>query len=89
MDDIKALLRKRKVGPKTDGKPGSAWAHSEAHALADEVSKKFNEPKKFGMFLGVILRVGAKRARTIFAEVDQGSARSKGRLFVWLCKKKE
>ena len=89
MDDMKALLAKKKAAPKPAGNPGSEWAHSEAHALADEVSKAFGEPKKFAMFLGVILRIGVKRARTIFSEVRQRDARNKRRLFVWLCKNKE
>ena len=60
--------------------------HSEIHALADEISSYFGERKKFGMYLGVIKRIGAGRARAIFSEVKDGAARDPHKLFIWKCR---
>jgi len=57
--------------------------HSEIHALADEISSYFGERKKFGMYLGVIKRIGVTRARAIFSEVRDGNARDPHKLFIW------
>ena len=62
--------------------------HSEAHVLADEMSAYFNERKKFGMYLGVIKRLGIPKARSIFAELKAESANigNPRKLFMWLAK---
>ena len=62
--------------------------HSEAHVLADEMSAYFNERKKFGMYLGVIKRLGLAKARGIFAEIksEASSVQSPRKLFMWLTK---
>lgn len=60
--------------------------HSPAHLLAAEITQKWNEPKKFGMYLGVINRVGIDRARQIYAELNQRddiSPESRVKLFMW------
>ncbi len=60
--------------------------HSETHALADEISAYFNEQARFGMYLGVIKRIGAPRARAVFAEVKDSDAREPRKLFFWKCR---
>jgi len=65
--------------------------HSPAHDLADEICVYFGEKKKFGMWLGVIGRVGVSRAREFFSQVKQSNARSlqdQAKLFMWLGSKK-
>lgn len=41
--------------------------HTEAHALAKDVSEYCNEPKQFAMFLGAITRIGLGRAYQLFS----------------------
>lgn len=57
--------------------------HSEAHYWADVISSAFGEKKKFGMYLGIIKRVGVKEAQRVFAEIKQSKVKSPGKLFVW------
>ena len=82
MDDLKNLLAKRqKKGP-------DVHLHSAVHALADEISTAFGERKRFAMYLGVIKRVGVEAARRVYRQIEQdGNADSKGRLFMFLCRK--
>ena len=59
--------------------------HSEMHALAKEISEYCGEPKKFGMYLGVIKNMGLSRAYQIFAEMKQGkNIKTPGKLFLYL-----
>jgi hypothetical protein len=60
--------------------------HSKIHLLADELSKYFHEPKKFGMYLGVAKRIGFAKAQQIFAEVKDSKAREPKKLFMWKVK---
>jgi len=65
--------------------------HSEIHDLADEVSLYFGEKKKFGLWLGVIKRVGVARGREFFSQVKQSHAltiQDQAKLFMWLSSKK-
>lgn len=80
MDDIKQLIKS-----KLSAAPNKRL-HSEIHALADEISTFFGERKKFAMYLGVIKRVGATRALTIFSEVKGGNANDPRKLFFWKCR---
>lgn len=80
MDSMKDLMSKRAVKPNKN-------LHSPAHVLADEITKAFGEQKLFGRYLGVILRVGVVRARTIFRTIRQDGAKEPGKLFMFLCKK--
>jgi rubrerythrin len=83
MDSLKDALEKRtrkSAAPK--GK-----IHSEAHALADEISTAFQERKRFAMYLGTIKRVGVPEARRIFAQLQQESKGHLGKLFMYLCSK--
>lgn len=59
--------------------------HSEMHALAKEISEFCGEPKKFGMYLGVIKNIGLPRAYRIFAEMRQAKEiKTPGKLFLYL-----
>ncbi|MEK7545752.1 MAG: hypothetical protein AAB554_01585 [Patescibacteria group bacterium] len=81
MEGIGGVIRKR-----SESKPNTR-IHSEAHALADEISAHFNERQRFAMYLGVIKRVGVPAARAIFAEIkSESNARNPRKLFMWLAK---
>ena len=59
--------------------------HSEIHALAKEISEFCGEPKKFGMYLGVIKNMGLSRAYQIFAKLKQAKEiKTPGKLFLYL-----
>lgn len=60
--------------------------HSEAHALADEISAYFGERKKFAMYLGIIKRIGVPEARSLFARIrsEETGAEDPRKLFMWL-----
>lgn len=59
--------------------------HSEMHALAKEISEFCGEPKKFGMYLGVIKNMGLSRTYQIFAEMKQAkNIKTPGKLFLYL-----
>ena len=81
MDSMKDLISKRSVKPNKN-------IHSPAHALADEITTAWGEKKLFGRYLGVILRVGVSRARTIYRTIQQDGAKEPGKLFMYLCSKK-
>lgn len=83
MDGIKKLLSNRVKASKPD-----THLHSGAHVLADEICNAFGEPKRFAMYLGTITRVGPDKARQIFRQIQQDGAKTPGRLFMYLCKKK-
>lgn len=81
MDDIKGLLSKRLKASKPNVR-----IHSEAHALADEISGAFGERNRFAMYLGVIKRVGVPMARRIYQEIKQESKGHLGKLFMFRCR---
>lgn len=59
--------------------------HSEMHALAKEISEFCGEPRKFGMYLGVIKNIGLSRAYQVFAELKQAKViETPGKLFLYL-----
>lgn len=59
--------------------------HTEMHALAKEISEFCGEPKKFGMYLGIIKNIGLPRAYRIFAELRQAKEiETPGKLFLFL-----
>lgn len=71
---------------KSSAKPAHG-IHSEIHALAKEISEYCNEPKKFALYLGVIKRIGKKRAYQIFSEIKQSkNVKSPAKLFMFLSK---
>ena len=57
--------------------------HSEAHYWADVISRTFGERKKFGMFLGIIKRIGVEVTKKIFTEIQDSNATNPGKLFLW------
>jgi hypothetical protein len=82
MEGIGGVIRK-----KAEAKPNTR-IHSEAHALADEISTHFNERRRFAMYLGVINRIGVAQARALFAEIkSEGNAQNPRKLFMWLARK--
>jgi len=80
MDDISKLL-KNKIQPKQNKN-----IHSDIHYWTDVISSAFGERKKFGMYLGIIKRIGVDRARQIFAEIKESNIDNPGKLFVWKSK---
>lgn len=55
------------------------------HALAKEISEYFGEPKKFGMYLGIIKNIGLRHAYQIFSKIKQSeNVKTPGKLFVYL-----
>ncbi|PLX26408.1 hypothetical protein C0581_04600 [Candidatus Parcubacteria bacterium] len=62
--------------------------HSDVHYLADTISSTFGEKNRFGMYLGIIKRIGVGRARQVFAEIKDSDIDNPGRLFVWKTSKK-
>ncbi len=62
--------------------------HSELHALAKDISEYCGEPKKFGMYLGAIKRIGTARAYELFSILKdpRTKARDLGRWFMFMTK---
>jgi len=83
MEGISDLLKK------SAGKKENKNIHSEAHALADEISTYFGEKKRFGMYLGIIKRVGVAQARAHFSRIRSESANVKDprKIFMWMTRK--
>lgn len=81
MDSLGNLLEKKQQ-PKTNKK-----IHSELHYWTDKISTAFGEKKKFGMYLGIIKRIGIEEAQKIFNEIMNSNVDNPGRLFVWKTKK--
>lgn len=67
-------------------KPQNKNIHSEVHYWADVISTAFGERKRFGMYLGVIKRIGVERAKQIFGEIKESNPESPGKLFIWKSK---
>ncbi len=76
LEGMKSIIRKRAKAANTN-------IHSEAHYWADVISREFHERKRFGMYLGIIKRIGVKAAQNIFQEIKESRAKSPGKLFVW------
>lgn len=84
MEGISDLLKK------SAGKKENKNIHSEAHALADEISTYFHEKKKFGMYLGIIKRIGVPQARAHFSRIksEGEGVKDPRKIFMWLTRKK-
>ena len=65
----------------------SQYLHSQNHVLADELSKKLNEPKRFGFYLRMAQKYDHRVLRRIAGEVLEGNAKNPGALFAFLVKK--
>lgn len=64
--------------------------HSEIHALAKDISEYCKEPKKFGLYLGIIKRIGLDRTFQIFGELKQSKTiTSRAKIFMYLSKGRE
>ena len=85
MEGIKGVLKGKKPEKKAD-----RYLHSEAHVLADEITTWMGEPKKFGMYLGVIKRMGVARVRAVFADLksDTRHVENPRKMFMWLISQK-
>ncbi len=81
MDGISHLLKKTKTQQKQNKN-----IHSEIHYWADIISSHFGEKKMFGMYLGVIKRIGVDHAQQIFAQLKDSKVDNPGRLFIWKSK---
>ena len=86
---------KKNTGRKPDHLPGietpeiikkEQHIHSEAHALAAEISAHFGDRKKFAAYLSVILKMGVPQARTVFSSIRSGDANvdNPRKFFMWL-----
>jgi hypothetical protein len=67
----------------------SKFLHSEDHVLAEELSLKMGEPKRFGFYLGLTTRYDHNILRRIAGQVLEGSAKKPGALFAYLIKKEK
>lgn len=72
--------------------------HSDIHYVTDEISNYFGERKKFGMYLGIIKRIGTEKAWQFFSEIKQNAEEAKkqgkilespAKLFIWKTKSKK
>jgi hypothetical protein len=65
----------------------SQQLHSPSHLLADEFSKKFKEPHRFGFYLKMALTYDHNVLRRIAGTVSETNAKKPGALFAFLIKK--
>ncbi len=82
MEIDKKLKQKYAQQPKK-----SQFLHSENHVLADELSRRLNEPKRFGFYLKMAEKYDHNVLRRIAGEVLEGNAKKPGALFAFLVKK--
>jgi hypothetical protein len=54
-----------------DSSKRSTSVLSEEHLIATDISNYCGEPKRFNLYLGMILRIGKKKAYQIFSEMKQ------------------
>jgi hypothetical protein len=67
----------------------SQFLHSPNHVLADELSQRFNEPKRFGFYLKMATMYDHNVLRRIAGFVLEGTAKKPGALFAYLIKKEK
>lgn len=62
--------------------------YNELQYFVDETMTLFNETdtKFFGMYIGVIKRIGLSRARAIRAEILEWNPDHPGKAFMWKCR---
>ena len=65
----------------------SQFLHSKNHVLADELSSKFGEPKRFGFYLKMAIKYNHELLRGIAGRVMEGNPKKPGALFAYLIKK--
>lgn len=62
--------------------------HSDLHYTAKEASEFCGEPRSFGLYLGIIKRIGTSRAWQIMSELKEiPDRKSRARLFMFKSKK--
>ena len=72
----------------SDKKPEkSKFLHSENHVLAEELSQKLGEPKRFGFYLKLAEKHHHGFLRRIAGKVLETNAKKPGALFAYLVKK--
>ena len=75
---------RKKLSPAAKKSP---YLHSADHMLADELSQKFNEPKRFGFYLKMATTHNHAFLRRIAGSVLETKAKNHGALFTYLVKK--
>lgn len=65
----------------------SQHLHSPSHVLADELSVKMSEPKRFGFYLKMAEKYDHNLLRRIAGQVLESKAKRPGALFAFLIKK--
>lgn len=65
----------------------SGQMHSPAHLLADELSKKLGEPRRFGFYLKLAVTHDHNILRRIMGQVMESNPKKPGALFTFLLKK--
>lgn len=86
MDNLFDILEKKK--DKEEKKKPNKNIHSEVHYWADVISTAYGEKNRFGMYLGIIKRIGPKEAARIFSELKQSNCHTPAKLFLWKTSKK-
>jgi len=76
------LKKKFSAAPKK-----SPYLHSPSHLLADELSRKFGEPKRFGFYLKMAEKYDHNLLRRIAGAVAEANPKKPGALFTFLLKK--
>ncbi len=69
------------------GQKKSPYLHSKDHVLADDLSQRLAEPKRFGFYLRMAKKYNHEFLRNIAGRVLEGSAKKPGALFAFLVKK--
>lgn len=73
-------------------RPGKAqknrYLHSPSHLLADELSKKLNDTKRFGFYLKLATQYNHDFLRSLAGRIlEQKNVKTPGKLFAYLIKK--
>ena len=80
----------KQLKEKYSGRPKkSQYLHSPAHLLADQLSAKLGEPKRFGFYLKTALKHDHNLLRKILGEVLESRAKIPGALFTFLLQKEK
>lgn len=64
-----ARMEKMPLPAKIPAKTAKATIHSEAHALALDLSNACGEPKKYALYLGIVSRVGLVRGYVMLSKL--------------------
>lgn len=87
MESLKDSLKGR-VAPKMAQPATKTTIHSQTHLLAKEISEYCGEPKKYGLYLGVLARVGHERGAFLFGKLkDMANVKNPAKMFLFLSKK--